>query len=71
MPYCFADIILPVAVRRRFTYSIPDNLRGSIMPGTRVLVQLGNRKLYSGIVARLHNETPELKNIRPVMELPN
>jgi len=69
MPYCFADIILPVAVRRRFTYSIPDNLRGSIMPGTRVLVQLGNRKLYSGIVARLHNETPGLKNIRPVMEL--
>jgi primosomal protein N' (replication factor Y) (superfamily II helicase) len=69
MPYRFADIILPVAVRGRFTYSIPDNLRGSIMPGSRVLVQLGNRKLYSGIVARLHNETPKLKNIRPVMEL--
>ncbi|MGD0341115.1 MAG: primosomal protein N' [Bacteroidales bacterium] len=69
MPYRFADIILPVAVRGRFTYSIPDNLGRSIIPGKRVLVQLGNRKLYSGIVARLHNEDPGLKNIRQVMEL--
>jgi primosomal protein N'' len=69
MPYRFADIILPIAVSGRFTYSIPDNLRGSIMPGSRVLVQLGNRKLYSGIVARLHDDPPSLANIRPVMEL--
>ena len=69
MPYRFADIILPVAVSGRFTYSVPDNLRGSIIPGARVLVQLGNRKLYSGIVAKLHNEDPGLKNIRPIMEL--
>ena len=69
MPFRFADIILPVAVRRRFTYIIPDNLSRSIIPGTRVLVQLGNRKLYSGIAARLHNEDPGLKNIRPIMEL--
>src|SRR5664280_135022 len=69
MPYSFADIIIPVAVKGRFTYSIPDNLRGSITPGARVLVQLGNRKLYSGIAARLHNEDPGLKNIRPIMEL--
>lgn len=69
MPYSFADIILPVAVRGRFTYAIPDNLKGSIMTGSRILVQLGNRKLYSGIVAKLHNDPPGVKNIRPVMEL--
>jgi primosomal protein N' (replication factor Y) (superfamily II helicase) len=69
MPFRFADIILPVAVRGRFTYSIPDNLSGSIIPGARVLVQLGTRKLYSGIVANLHNEDPGLKNIRPIIEI--
>jgi primosomal protein N' (replication factor Y) len=69
MPFRFADIILPVAVRRRFTYSIPDNFSESIIPGARVLVQLGNKKLYSGIVARIHEENPGLKNIRPIMEL--
>jgi primosomal protein N' (replication factor Y) (superfamily II helicase) len=65
----FADIILPVAVRGRFTYSITDNLRGSIIPGAIVLVQLGRRKLYSGIVAKLHNEEHELKNIRPIIKI--
>jgi primosomal protein N' (replication factor Y) len=69
MPFRFADIILPVAVRRRFTYCIPDNFSESIIPGARVLVQLGNKKLYSGIVARIHEENPGLKNIRPIMEL--
>lgn len=69
MPYSFADIILPVAVRGRFTYSVPDNLKEQIMPGARVLVQLGNRKLYSGIVAKLHDDPPGFKNIRPLMEL--
>src|SRR4030066_1550908 len=71
MAYRFADIVLPLAVRERFTYKIPEDLSGSILPGVRVLVQLGNRKIYSGIVCRLHNDTPGFKNIRPVLEVPD
>src|SRR4030043_745203 len=71
MAYSFADIVLPLAVRERFTYKIPEDLSGSILPGVRVLVQLGNRKIYSGIVCRLHNDTPGFKNIRPVLEVPD
>ena len=33
------------------------------------MVQLGNRKLYSGIVGRLHNDIPAVKNIRPIIEM--
>ncbi|MCX6300723.1 MAG: primosomal protein N' [Bacteroidia bacterium] len=69
MPYSFADIILPLAVRGRFTYSIPEHLSQSVLPGVRVRVQLGNRKIYSGIICRVHNNTPGFKNIRPVMEV--
>ncbi len=69
MSYSFADIILPLAVRGRFTYRIPEHLSESLMPGVRVLVQFGNRNIYSGIVCRLHNNTPGFKNIRPVMEV--
>ncbi len=62
----FADIILPFAVKGTFTYSIPGELAGLISTGSRVLVQFGNRKLYSGIVYRIHGDTPSSINIRPV-----
>lgn len=71
MDYSFADIILPLAVKGRFTYSIPERFAQVIKPGMKVLVQLGQRKLYSGIVSRLHNSRPDLKNIRPVVDLPD
>jgi primosomal protein N' (replication factor Y) len=67
----FADIILPLAYKGTFTYSIPDVLDGSIQCGSRVLVQLGNRKLYSGIVNCLHNTPPQARNIRPLLTVLN
>jgi primosomal protein N' (replication factor Y) len=69
MPNMFADIILPVAVKGRFTYSIPAHLSGNVAPGVKVTVQFGNKRLYSGIVCRVHDELPELENIRPVIEI--
>lgn len=62
----FADIILPLAYKGLFTYSIPCEMTGSVHCGSRVLVQLGNRKLYSGIVNRIHNTPPQARNIRPL-----
>ena len=65
----FADIILPLAVKGMLTYRIGDEFKGRIKPGTRVLVQLGNKKLYSGIAARIHNEPPASGNIRPIKDV--
>ncbi|MCU0461050.1 MAG: primosomal protein N' [Bacteroidales bacterium] len=69
MPTLFADIILPVAVKGRFTYSIPENLAGIVSQGVRATVQFGNKRLYSGIICRIHDKIPDLKNIRPLMEV--
>jgi len=66
-----ADIILPVAVKGRFTYSIPDHLAAIVRPGVKAVVQFGNKRLYSGIVCRIHEETPDLKKIRPLREVPD
>ncbi len=62
----FAEIILPLAVRGTFTYSIGDEFAGRVITGTRVLVQLGNKKLYTGIVCRIHDDPPALENIRAI-----
>ena len=65
----FADIILPLAVKGIFTYQIPEDLTGKIFPGSRVLVQFGNKKLYSGIVYKISKNSPAAVNIRPVLRV--
>jgi primosomal protein N' (replication factor Y) len=65
----FADIILPLAVRGRFTYRIPDDIAGKVSPGVLVTVPFGNRILYSGIVCRIHDKSPEIKNLKSVINV--
>ncbi len=65
----FADIILPLAVKGKFTYVVPDEFIEKIHPGSRVVVQFGNRKLYSGIVFSIRQETNSGGSFKPVTEL--
>ncbi|MDY0199912.1 MAG: primosomal protein N' [Tenuifilaceae bacterium] len=55
----FAEVILPLALPKLYTYSIPSELVGTVVPGIRVIVQLGKKKLYSAIVYSVHNNAPE------------
>lgn len=67
----FADVILPVAIDRRLTYRIPSEMADQVVPGVRVVVPLGRSKLYSGIVYRVHDQSPDhgqLKDIRAVLD---
>ncbi len=65
----FADIILPFAVKGRFTYRIPDELSGMINTGMMVTVQFGGRNLYSGIVSAIHNNTPDIRNVKSILKI--
>jgi primosomal protein N' (replication factor Y) (superfamily II helicase) len=64
-----ADIILPLAVKGTFTYVIPDEFVDNIQPGSRVAVQFGNRKLYSGIVFSIHQEMSVEGSFKPITDL--
>jgi primosomal protein N' (replication factor Y) len=65
----FADIILPLAVRGRFTYRIPDEIADKVRPGVLVTVPFGSRILYSGIVCSIHDKSPEIKNLKSVIDV--
>ena len=54
----FADIILPLAVSQPYTYRLPQELAGRVVVGSRVVVPLGRRKYYTGIVFRLRATLP-------------
>lgn len=66
----YIDVILPLAIRDCYTYSIPDGL-SLPAPGTRVLVPL-MRKQVRGIVLREHTEevsTDFAAKIKPILSV--
>jgi primosomal protein N' (replication factor Y) len=67
----YADIILPLAVRGRFTYTIPDEMSGKVTTGMRVVVPFGSKNLYSGIVSKTHSNDPGYKNIKAIVSIPD
>lgn len=54
----FADIIIPVAVSGRYTYSIPVAMEGNIRRGSLVTVPFGQSKNSMGLVVSIHTEAP-------------
>ncbi|MGZ5196976.1 MAG: replication restart helicase PriA, partial [Kaistella sp.] len=55
----FAQIILPLNLKGTFTYKVPDELKQKMVAGMRVLVSFRGKKIYTGIVAELHQNAPE------------
>lgn len=62
----YAEILLPLALENTLTYSIPDDLVEFVKPGFRVVVNVGKRKIYSGIVTKIHNNKPEY-DCKPIL----
>jgi len=47
------EVIIPLALRKNYTWSVPVALEKTIVPGIRVEVTLGKSKHYAGIVKRI------------------
>jgi len=62
----YADVILPLPVAGYFTYNVPDELSGQVIPGSRVIVQFGVKKFYSALVHEIHDRKPEGYNTKPI-----
>ena len=64
----YADVILPLATPP-MTFAVDEAMRPGLRTGMRVMVQLGARKFYAGIVSRLHDEPPAYKTIKPIVRI--
>lgn len=61
----FAEVIIPLALPRNYTWSVPEEWRARVREGCRVEVELRNKK-YAGIIRRLHDEKPAAFEPKPV-----
>lgn len=67
----FAEVILPIALPKTFTYRIPYDLNDAVVPGKRVSVQFGKKKIYSALVHHIHQTAPtgyEAKYLHAVID---
>ena len=67
----FVDVYLPLALPKPFTYLLNERDFKIISPGFRVAVPFGKSKIYTGIVVRKHNVSPqtyEAKNIESILD---
>ena len=65
----FAEIIIPLALPKNYTWSIPDHLTEQLHIGCRVEVNLGKNKKYAGIVKRIHNEKPDFFEAKDILNV--
>ncbi len=65
----YAEVILPVPIPTLFSYRIPTALAAKVKAGVRVLVPLGTKNLYKGIVRRCGKEDPKVSKMKDVLQV--
>ena len=63
----YAEIIIPLALPKNYTWAIPSEMEEAVMIGMRVEVMLGSNKRYAGIIKSLHTEKPAGFNPKPII----
>jgi len=65
----FAEIIIPLALPKNYTWSVPLHLQEQVRPGVRVEVVLGKNKKYSGLVKHIHTNQPEFFETKDILNV--
>ncbi|MGC6285315.1 MAG: replication restart helicase PriA [Polaribacter sp.] len=67
----FVDVILPVPIKKMFTYRITESEFNFVKKGTRLAVPFGKNKIYTGLVFSTHLDPPtayEAKDIYQILD---
>ncbi|WP_159777780.1 primosomal protein N' [Flavobacterium sp. 9AF] len=62
----FIDVILPIAVKKKFTYEVSEAEFNFIKIGSRVAVPFGKKNIYTSLVFSKNNTPPTLYSAREI-----
>lgn len=65
----YLNVILPLPLEKHFTYEVSLEEAKFLQPGMRVTVPFGKSKIYTGIVASIHNEAPVQHEAKPIEQI--
>ena len=63
------DVILPLPIRNKFTYSFERNIFTNICVGMRVVVPFGKNKIFTGIIYKIYNNKPLSYEVKSIIML--
>ncbi len=69
--FLYADIIIPGALDDTFTYATGRFSGRNLLPGSRVIVPFGSRRLLIGIIEKLHNSKPVFSGVKEISGIPS
>ncbi len=65
----FIDVILPIPLEKTFTYTINTEEVSFVETGMRVSVPFGKSKIYTGIIAAVHQTAPEIYEAKEIHQI--
>lgn len=65
----YADVLLPIAIEKAYTYVAPEELAPRLAFGQQVEISFGKNKLYAGLVVRIHHEAPATHKPKPILSI--
>ncbi len=65
----YAEIIIPSALPKNYTWSIPPHLEESVKIGCRVEVNLGKSRKYAGLVKKIQANKPEFIETKDILNV--
>lgn len=67
--FTYIDVILPLPLANVFTYIVPDVFELRVSLGMRVIVPFGTKKIYTGIVYKIHHIAPQNYTPKPILDI--
>ena len=68
-PAMYAEVVIPLALPKNYTWAVPLHLKDAVQPGIRVEVVLGKNKKYAGLVKRVFPDKPAAFNPKPILNV--
>ena len=65
----YAEIIIPLALPKNYTWMIPASMESDVMIGMRVEVMLGANKRYAGIIKKISDLKPVGFDPKPIIDI--
>ncbi len=72
----YAQVVLPLKIEGAYHYSIPPEWQDRLRVGHRVVVSLGTKRFYTGVVSAIDEALPpevvrHAKQIKPITDVPD
>src|SRR5437867_11033076 len=58
LPATYAEVLIPLALPKNFTWKVPADMVQQLVPGMRVEVVFGRNKKYAGLIKNIHSNKP-------------